>query len=284
MKPARLAPWVILFQAVLFSPISWVDPADGAFALSSPEGAFSTMDRLTGGPQFGLDLGYTGFTGNLSGFRGVRMEIYAQGVTYNGEGWYFAVAASRVSDDAGEDFDGIGNTEVGTFVSFSKGPVSGVVRFGLTLPTSSDDLEGITANFLTSFFRLTDLSSTVPETVWFRFSASPVYQRGRFVSQVDLGIDFPFFTPVYIEVDPWIRFNIGMGVKLGTVAFLGELVTLGTKGTVQNQSDRFLETLGATVRVQSGGIEPGLSFIVPINARLREINPWLLLFSVRSPI
>ena len=266
----------------MISPVSWIDSAEGASAFSSPAGAFATMDRLTGSPRIGLDLGYTRI--NLTGTRGVRMEIYGHGVTYNREGWYFAVPISKVFVEAGENIWGVGNAEIGSFISLSQGPWSGVVRFGLTLPTASDDPEGFVANTLTAFTRLTDLSSIVPETAWIRFSVSPVYHSGRFISQADLGIDFPFFTPDYIDLDPWFRFNLGMGAKLGPAAFLGELVILGTTGIVTDPSDRFLETLAATVRVQAGGVEPGLSYVVPLNGNARDLNPWVLLFSVRTPI
>lgn len=278
----RFLLYFLLFQAVVICPMGWVDPAEGATAFSFPNGAFATMDRIAGNPRVGLDLGYTRV--KLNGVQGFRTEIYGHGIRKRGETWYFSLPLSFVFDEQFGDIRGIGNAEVGTFIALSQGPLSGVFRLTVTLPMASDDLDGLTANLLTAFNRLTDLSSTVPETAWFRFSVSPVYRSERFVSQADLGIDFPFFAPDNVDVDPWIRFNLGTGVRHGKAAFLGELVILGTTGTVSNESDRFLETLAATIRIQAGGVEPGLSYIVPLNGDVRDLFPWVLLFSVRTPI
>jgi hypothetical protein len=258
---------------------------------------FATMDRQDGESKVGASLGWTFFDNDGPGdVSALRVDIYGHYVGMSGLGGYGIIPLSFVFVDnaevlGDEDESAIGNVEGGVLYVIPSGATDFVLRGGITLPTADDDGPGIFTNFLAGLGpRLTDVAAHgYPETFWLRLSASPIFRSGQFVVRLDGGVDFAVSTDNYDEPDPVLRLNVGGGVDTGTVAILGELVTIGNLGDNDSAIDTgpdedFLHTLALSARFRAGSIEPGVALGFPLDDSVREFMDFFVVAGLQGRI
>lgn len=250
---------------------------------------FATLDRQDGESKVGGAIGWTFFDDNAFGpdedVSAARFDIYGHFVAPSGLGGYGQIAFSRTFSDANDE-SGIGNVEGGMLYVIRTGMHDIVLRGGITLPTADDD-EGAFANVFATWPRLTDLAMAVPETFWLRLSASPILRAGQFVFRIDGGIDFAVSSDGE-EPDPLGRLNIGGGIDTGSVAILGELVTLTSLGDDDDDltggDEDFLHTAAISGRFRLGALEPGVALGFPLDEDVREGIEFFLIASLQGRI
>lgn len=255
---------------------------------------FATLDRQDGESKIGASFGWTFFDNDDPGdLSALRVDIYGHYVGMSGLGGYGIVPLSFAFVDNAEPFgdddeSAIGNVEGGMLYVIPSGTTDFVLRGGITLPTADDDARGIATNFFATWPRLTDVAHYVPETVWLRLSASPIFRSGQFVARLDGGLDVALSTDNYDEPDPVLRLNVGAGVDTGTVAVLGELVSIGNLGDADSAVDLgdedFLHTLAISARFRAGSIEPGVAIGFPLDDAVRDFMDFFVIASLQGRI
>ncbi len=249
---------------------------------------FATLDRQDGESKIGGAVGWTFFDDDAFGpdqdVSAARFDIYGHYVAPSGIGGYGQIAFSSIFTDE-EDESGIGNVEGGVIYVIRTGMHDIVLRGGITLPTADDD-EGSIANIFATWPRLTDLALAAPETFWLRLSASPILRAGQFVFRIDGGIDFAVSSDGE-EPDPFGRLNIGGGIDTGSVAILGELVTLTSLGDdddVAGDDEDFIHTAAISARFRLGSLEPGIALGFPLDEDIREGIEFFLIAGLQGRI
>lgn len=234
---------------------------------SSVEPGFVTLDRADDHSFVEIDAGVSFFDGEDPDFN-VRMDLYGQYVSQTGFGGYGTIPIAYVAD--GDDSEtAVGNLEFGGIYNLQQGPRTSIaLRGGLMLPTADDDdLAEAIVRYATAYGRLTDLTSVSSETTWLRLAASPIYRDGELFFRADGGIDVAIDEPDGADVDPIVRLNLGAGFTAGSIAFTGELASIGTTGDVDEDEDRFYHTLGVSARGRLGGSAEGFgAMVVPLDA------------------
>lgn len=254
---------------------------------------FATLDRQDGESKVGGAFGWTFFDNDGPGdISALRIDVYGHYVGQSGLGGYGILPLSFlfVDDDVAgtDDESAIGNVEGGVVYVIPSGMTDFVLRGGITLPTADDD-EGLIANFLAAWPRLTDVALAYPETFWLRLSASPIFRSGQFVVRLDGGIDIAVSTDNGDEPDPVLRLNVGAGVDTGSFAVLGELVTIGNIGdddaTIEDDDDEdFLHTLAISGRFRAGSLEPGIALGFPLDEAVRDFMDFFIIGSLQGRI
>jgi len=260
--------------------------ADEASLSSGAAPAFSTMDRGDGASRAGVSLGFNFFDDeSIQTDVALRTDVYGQYVLPNHFGVYGSLPISYISG-GDESSSAIGNAEIGGLYILQTGRAP-ILRFrtialraGLGLPTAADDFEGLLVNAFNIAPRLTDLVSITPDTTWLRLSASPTVREGKIFVRADAGIDIAVSAPEDAEIDPIVHMNVGAGYDAGKFALMGEVVTVATTGEVDENDERFFHTGALTARYTAADIQPGVSFVTPLDdAGLGE--QWALMFDVQ---
>ncbi|HEY8146546.1 MAG TPA: hypothetical protein VIG06_27880 [Kofleriaceae bacterium] len=259
---------------------------------------FATLDRQDGESRVGAALGWTFFDTNGTGdFSTLRLDVYGHYVSPGGLGAYGLLPVSFVftDDDTplfNDNQSATGNVEGGVLYVIRNGLNDFVLRGGITLPTADDD-EGILVNFFGTFPRLTDIALAYPETFWLRLGVSPIFRTGQFVIRLDGGLDFAVSSDTE-EPDPIVRLNVGAGIDTGSVAILGELVTVGSPGDNNAESpdpvvfgdeeEDFVHTAAISGRFRLGALEPGVALGFPLDEDIREGIEFFLIASLQGRI
>jgi len=246
--------------------------ASGAYAQRSPD--TSTLDRGDGITRLGLDFGLSFLEGPPYD-AALRIEPYGQYVSKSGLGFYGALPIARsFGGDAPppatdvENATAIGNFELGgLYVVDSSPSTSWVFRGGFAFPTASDDGPGALTNVLATYPRLTDLALAVPDAYYVRLAVSPLIHGRKLFLRGDLGIDIGLDT----DNDELVRFNIGGGVDLGTLALSLELVNTATLDDDVPGEDQFLHSLTFTVRFMGKALQPVIAIGAPLDDSAREL-------------
>ena len=254
---------------------------------------FATMDRQDGESKIGASLGWTFFDNDGPvDVSGLHVDLYGHYVGASGLGGYGIVPLGWVFYDNPAPLDddsesAIGNVEGGIVYVIMRGMNDFVLRGGITLPTADDSLQGFAANAASILGpRLTDLALAYPETLWLRLSASPILRSGQLVFRIDGGLDVALSTDNGDEPDPVLRLNVGGGVDTGTVAVLGELVTVADLGddSAADEDDDFLHTLAVSARFRAGSNEPGVAIGFPLDESVRDFMDFFLIASLQGRI
>lgn len=248
--------------------------ADSAAVDDAP--TFATLDRQAGGTAVGASLAYTRFDddGFIGAGSALRLDLYGHVVGPRGIGAYGIVPLSSVSGDT-VDERGIGNVEGGVLYVEAREVATFVLRGGLTLPTASGE-DGLGANLMGTFPRMTDFASIWPRTLWLRASASALLRRGMLVARIDAGVDTPVgtFDDGIFDPDPLVRLNLGGGLDGGPAAVLLELVNIAGVGDVDDvgvYEEDLSSTIALTGRLSAGRVQPMLSVGLPLDERFRSI-------------
>ncbi len=257
---------------------------------------FATMDRQDATSLVGGQLGFTFLDpGGLSDpggndLTGLRFDLYGQFVGRNRVGFYGIIPLSRLIVEDVDDESAVGNVEAGLLYILPTGPGTEVVLHGgVTLPTADSDIAGarggVIANQLSTWPRLTDFAQTWPKTFWVRLALSPIVQRGRFVLRADLGVDAALASDdTFQEPDPIVRVNLGGGLDTGTLAVLGELVTIANTGGDTDRGEDLLHTFALSLRIRTGRLEPAFAVGFPLDDSVREFIDLFLIIGLQGRV
>jgi hypothetical protein len=243
--------------------------ASSARAQRAPD--LATLDRGDGISKVGIDIGLSLLDGPYTA--ALRLEPYGQYVTRSGLGVYGALPIARSfggSAAAGQPHDtfAVGNFDLGLlFVVQATAELSWVFRGGVGFPLASDDADGILTNVVATFPRLTDLSLTVPDAFYVRVGVSPLLHLRRVYFRVDLGADVG--SDDADAADELLRFNVGGGIDLGSVALGVELVNLASLDRFSG-NERYHHAVAGTIRVMGSSFQPQFALGVPLDASNRD--------------
>lgn len=237
----------------------WDAPEREAHTLPA---AFMTMDRMDNVSRAGFDLGFSFYDPDGINL-GLRADLFGHLVTAQGWGGYVNVPISLLSYDTGLDESeteiAIGNIELGGTFGLNLQALRMIFRAGLVLPTAPDSLEGLVTNGLNVTGRITDVVTIAPDVTWLRVSASPIITSGGFFARADLGLDLPIIEGDNVDANAMARLNLGGGFAIPGFAIMGELVNNFVFDGAA------LHTLAVSARFPTGTIEPGISFVVPLD-------------------
>jgi hypothetical protein len=235
---------------------------------------FTTMDRLSAGNEFGASLGKSFLSGNDPDAN-ARLDVYGQYLLRHELGVYAAASSTSVLD-AG-DFEAVlGNIESGMLMIHEAQAYTLLARSGLYLPTASDS-EFL--NFANGFGRLTDLQSTVSETITARIGGSYLRRLGAFFLRADLGLDVPVHEHRQ-GAEFLVRANLGAGVARGHFIFTGELVNLATVGDPGSLDD-ILHSVAMGVQLPSPRYTPYISIVRPLDAEINGLVQLVIVLGLR---
>ncbi len=245
--------------------VAWAEDGSTSPTPTSEWPSSITLDRGDNHSRFEIASSIVFFDGEDPDFNN-RLDFHGQYIAPSGAGGYVTLPLSYFRDE-GESASAIGNLEVGGLYVAETSQVPVTLRAGLTLPTADDDPEGVAANILTAFTRITDLVVAYPETTSLRLSASTLLQNENVYLRADAGLDIALDTPDNVEIDPLVRINFAAGIKADSLAFSAELATLGTTGDLNggDASDRFIHTLALGVHGRGDSLRPYLGLVVPLD-------------------
>lgn len=242
-----------------------------AYAQRAPD--MATLDRGDGISKIAIDAGlsFVEYPYDLA----LRLEIYGQYVTQSGLGLYGAIPLTMSFGAPSDDEDpvppdlipndaaSLSNLELGgLFVATKSQNLSFVFRLGASLPTAADGRDEAVTRYSGVFPRLTDYANTFGE--WYaRFGFSPLFYSNRLVVRADLGFDLGLED----AVPNLLRFNLGVGYDVGTVAF--SLESVNTFAFWEGDDD-FLNALALTVRFMGKRLQPYLAVGAPIDDTSRS--------------
>lgn len=229
-----------------------------------------------------LELAYNAFDDDLFGDGTfLRFDLYGQYMAQVGEnrlGAYATMPIVRTFGTSGDEETAVGNLELGGAFATAASPATDIVlRGGLVLPTADED-DGI-GIVLSSYGRLTDAFTSLPDFTWLRLSGSALHHAAPYFLRVDLGFDVPFADDE--DIDGLLRINAAAGFDLDTVVLLGELATVGIIGGDSDGDERFLHTLALTVRGRGQTFSPGVSLVVPLDDSLNDFLDFAVVAGVR---
>lgn len=251
-----------------------------AHAQRAPD--MATLDRGDGISKLGLDLGLT-FLDVAPYEMALRAEISGQYVTQSGFGIYGALPFARSFGAADENEDpdppdllpnnasAVGNLDVGAlFVATMSENLSFVFRGGLAVPIGSTGRDASATLLYSTFPRLTDIA--LANDAWYiRLGVSPLIYFDRLFFRFDIGFDIGIDDDDgFGDEDELFRINAGAGIDVGAVALSLELVNLATLDDFDND-ERFLHTLGFTVRFMGETLQPFLAVGTPIDDSRRDV-------------
>jgi hypothetical protein len=231
---------------------------------------FATLDRQTNQRQGTLELGFT-IPDDGDSFV-LRTELYGQ-FYYKWIGAYIDLPFNFLILENAGDEAGIGNLELGLYHVLELGDMFSVIgRFGVSVPTASDDSMGSAANVLGGMGRLTDvLTQAVPNATSIRPSVSALIDSDMLFARMDIGLDVIF--PDNGDSEMFLRLNVGAGVHAGPVDLTLESANLGSlssdAGSPASTSDKWLHTLAVKLSLPSEHVEPYFAFILPLDDNIR---------------
>jgi len=224
---------------------------------------FTLTDRVDGTSGGDVQLGLTYFseTDQLYGF---KTNAFAQGFSKSGVGFYgnmpFSAAFTTAGD--GDSVFGLGNLDAGAAYARRAGQAAFVFRGGLTAPTASSGDEGVTANIINGFGRVSDLALIVPKVSYARVSASGVLFAGNAFARADLGFDVPVWHGEEVsETNTLTHVTLGVGTSLqpGGTSFTAEFSTV-------SGNEHSTSTMAIGVGFEGGAY---LSLVTPLDDEAR---------------
>jgi hypothetical protein len=273
---------------VLMAPAAvFAEPAS-----SPPSSDFVVMDRMDGTSKAGLDVSYLfpNNTGNNS-ITALRFDAHGEYVLPTGIGGYVQLPITYVhassTGNPSTSSTGIGDLELGILYATkaSSSGLSGVFHAGLTVPTGSTGLDSAVANLVGAFMRLTDFYQSIPQGTSIRLAASPLLRSGQVFARADIGIDANFDADNN-TADTFGRFNLGVGVDLGGVSLMGELINLrdmtfkGSGGTGAS----WINAGAVSVRFNAGGARPYGALTFPLDDDSHELMNAVLTVGIETSL
>jgi hypothetical protein len=245
-----------------------------AYAQRAPD--LATLDRGDGISKVGLDLGFSSlepppYTSAL------RFELYGQYVTNSGFGFYGALPLSRSFGGQGmpmppeaNNATSLSNLDLGFLYVTSGTELSWVFRAGVALPTATSGNDEAATRYYATAPRLTDL--VLASSDWHvRLAISPLLHIDRMFLRADLGFDINGTGDYY----HFLRFNVGGGIDLGTVALSLELVNTAAFGDFMGEED-FFHAVAFTARFMLARFQPFISVGLPIDDYRRDFVTFFL--------
>jgi hypothetical protein len=247
-------------------------------------------DRTGPVSGFGLDLAFPKWDSSGLGeldFASVRLDVHGHWLGPAGAGVYgiLPLAWGRVELDRLEFSEtdvSLGNIELGGLYAARASPeLSLVARGGITLPLAKTPSFGVAdlddfAATLAALNRPTDLVHMAPESSFLRLSASPIYRSGMLVARGDVGVEVPLYSGADDDLLTYGRLNLAIGADTGQVAIVGEMVNLMELEDDNEDGDRLIHFLGATVRFTGGAIQPWVSLLVPLDDEINDQYDFML--------
>lgn len=238
-----------------------------AHAQRAPD--MATLDRGDGISKFGIDGAFSSIDTPFYD-AALRFEVYGQYVTHSGFGIYgaFPLAHTFGNEDDNPDTlpnpaTAIGNLELGGLYVITNNPrLSWVFRLGVDLPTASDSRDGTATNFFASW-RITDFAMAVPNAWYVRFGVSPLIHVNHIFFRADLGLDIGLDDDDS-NANEFLRFNLGGGIDLGTVALSLELANIYNLDQF-GEDDDWANTVAFTLRFMLERLQPFISIGTPID-------------------
>jgi len=226
-------------------------------APSVPEAAptFLTLDRMDPTTRIGIQVGWDKIDDtSLSDAFLMRYELYGQYRLPGRPGGFYAqmpISHAFIFSNGGEDATGYGNIELGGFF-IPMNDARLILRAGLAAATGSDSGNGVFANALTVYERMTDLVQAVGNMTTLRLSASTIQRMDTFFLRADAGFDFAIDKPATATTSLFFRANVGAGVRASGVDATLELANFAlVNGTVNGGIEgRFNHTAGISLRTQ----------------------------------
>lgn len=245
-----------------------------ALCLAAPASAqWATFSRQSPyGSQVALDLGITVLP-DVDDIRFLRVDLYTQ-LEVGGGAVYATIPWGVAAVTDGADEGAPGNIELGGFYDFVRGSFGITAIGGLVLPTAAEDALGIATNLAALLPRTTDPVSVLPESLGFRFGASPRFETRYVVLRGDLGVDVGI--PVGSRSDDldtaaWVRLNAGLGLRASAFMLTAEFVNTAilTDNGPSSAADRFVHTAGFTLSYSSHWADALLGMVFPLDEALR---------------
>lgn len=221
-------------------------------------------------------VGFTFLDGADSTLTSIQIE--GQFMSAAGMGGYLRTSGAQI-----EDSSGIGNVEVGALYRFAASPDTSVAfRGGLTLPTATDDLDGLANAVATLMTRPSDAPNYVPDFVTLRASVAPTYRTGAITLRADAGLDVPIDTGDNGgDTDPLFHIDVGAGVTSGQISGTVELATVGSTG----DGDGTFHALSIGAQYAADKITPSVTFAIPFSSEEDNIfDGYTLLLGVNATL
>ena len=195
---------------------------------------FNLTDRVDGTSGGDIQLGFTYFSETSSVF-GFKTDVFFQAYSDSGGGLYGSVplSAAFVSEGDGDAIFGVGNIELGGAYAKRNGQVAFVLRGGLTAPIASSGPDGLAANLINVFGRVSDLVLIAPEISFARISASGIMLLDPAFARVDIGFDVPVWdTDDVGDANTITHATLGIGIvsQPSGTSFTAELSTVSGSG------------------------------------------------------
>jgi hypothetical protein len=231
---------------------------------------FVTMDRMDGTSRAGGEVSYMFPDHNGSNdVTAMRFEGHVQYVSPSGLGFYAQVPLAYVSEGNQSDTP-LGDLEVGgVFVPPQLVKPNGavVLRLGVTLPTGGNSAIDAATSDIVSATRINDVYDLLPEGVSIRAGMSYLYRSGNVFGRIDGGLDVNHSVTGNASVHSVMRLNAGLGVDLGKVAIMGELVNLDDLGSnnAALSGPKWINTAAVSMRIFSGGVQPYVAAVIPLD-------------------
>ncbi|HEY8922747.1 MAG TPA: hypothetical protein VIU64_00130, partial [Polyangia bacterium] len=222
-------------------------PAARAQVGEPPPGTF-TLDRMDESSRFGIQASLDKIDSvDLSDGFVMRYELYGQYVLPNRfVGLYGQLPFAHLFDfdGAATDYNALANLDVGAFV-LPTHRSDLILRFGLALPTASENATRVLTNVVAAYERLTDLILAAPNYTTLRLSASTLQESGVAFFRADLGLDVAIDRPAgSTGGSTFLRVNVAAGLRLPVLDLAAELVNIGilSGGNSDGITNRFLHT------------------------------------------
>jgi hypothetical protein len=235
---------------------------------NDPPPATLTLDRMDGASRFGIQVGFDKLDQvDIDDGFFMRFEPHVQYVVPGrGAGFYAQVPITHVFVSSGTDTTAMGNLDVGGFFLPLGGPAA-ILRAGLVLPTAPASGDGMFANMITAYERMTDLMDVAPNYTALRLSASTLQSADALFFRGDVGIDFAVDKPTGAR-GTFLRANAAVGARAPGVDFSLELVNLGYLDGGGSYSRRFRHNLAFALRSRGANqVYAGMVFPLDGDAR-----------------
>lgn len=161
---------------------------------------------------------------------------------------------------------------------------------GVTLPLarqgtlSSTEITGF-ANEFAVYARPNDLVHAYPEATYLRLGVSPMHRSaGGFFARADAAVDVPLRSGVGDDLTTIGRLNGAAGVRVGTSAFLLEVVNLiALEEPEREEDDRLLTFVGLTAdfgATSSLRVQP--SVLLPLDDEINDVVDLAFILAVNA--
>jgi hypothetical protein len=263
------------FLALLAAGPASADPSD------DPPSTL-TLDRMDSASRIGIQVGFDKLDRvALSDGFVMRFNPYGQYVLPSRSGGFYAqLPIAHVFNSQGPDATGVGNLDVGAFVlPFNTSQL--ILRGGLALPTASESGNGLSANYISAYERLTDFVLIAPKFTLLRLSASTVQQSGMAFLRIDGGLDLAIDKPSGGN-SVFVRGSIAGGVRADAVDLSLELANMGTLDGHGDVTQRFIHSLAFGFRTRGSGQFYG-GMVFPLDEGIRG-EVWIVTLGFQQTV